>query len=148
MGEYLSSLSASAHGVPSNSKMPKSKPISLVPTNEWKFDTQRCVTAARKRVLAKYGPVLWGRLADYARLFDCTWGRMGVTAVVVKRASAFELEWGRAIGAFLELPLAMLWQLALSIRARRRLEAIAAAAVLQWCIVLAVFGLLPLALWR
>ena len=62
---------------------------------------------ARKSVLAKHGAVLWGRLAEYAKLFDCTWDRTGVAAIAIERSTAFELEWGRVISAVLELPLAM-----------------------------------------
>jgi uncharacterized protein (TIGR02996 family) len=61
---------------------------------------------ARKRVQAKHGAALWGRFAEYARLFDITWTHTGASAITVKRASALQLEWGHVIAGVLDLPLA------------------------------------------
>jgi uncharacterized protein (TIGR02996 family) len=61
---------------------------------------------ARRRVLAKLGGVLWGPVADYAKLFEVTWGKTGIVGVAVERTTAFELEWGRVIGALLDRPIA------------------------------------------
>lgn len=57
---------------------------------------------------------------------------------------------GTLYAATLFLPLAMLGQLVLAIRRHHRfwlIDVAASIAVLQWCIVLIAFGLLPLALW-
>lgn len=60
----------------------------------------------RKRVLAKHGEALWGPVAEYVRLYDFGWGRAGVVSIAVTRATSYELEWGRVIGAILDRPLA------------------------------------------
>lgn len=61
---------------------------------------------ARKRVLTKHGALLWGPVAEYARLFDFTWSKAGIVGIAVERTTSFELEWGRVIAMLLDRPIA------------------------------------------
>lgn len=94
-----------------------------------------CATdpVARKRLFTKHAAALWGAYAEYEKLLDITWTRLGASAIAVamQRTSTVELEWGRMIAAVLDRPFAMFCR-SLSIgplpdRAHSQLETLLAA---------------------